>query len=503
MRLLTIFCAATAVAFGAPTLRQDRTQTFQRENVLGTSFEMKVAAPSPAMAEAAEKAALDEIRREASILSSWDAESEFSRWFRTRGEAVRVSRELLEVLGLFDQWRERTGGALDASAEAATRAWKSAAAQGRVPTREEMARAVAEIRQSHWRLDTASGTAIHLSGTPLAMNSFVKSYILERAAAAALASPGVSGVLVNIGGDLVARGAWTENVGIADPRSDGENAAPVERLMVSGRAVATSGSYRRGFDIAGQHYSHIVDPRTGQSAGQIVSATVISPNATDAGAMATAFCVLSPAESARVAATVPGTEYLILTADGKRFASPGWAGRAPRTSPSFVAAKPAPSPTPAPQAASAAMEMTVGFELAQLGGYARRPYVAVWIEDKDHFPVRTLALWYQKDRWLPDLRGWYRGDRLRAMAEGNEIAASVASATRPAGKYTVKWDGKDNAGKPVKPGKYTVCIEAAREHGTYQIMRQEVDWNGSAAQFTLPGNQEISSASIDTHKAAH
>jgi hypothetical protein len=44
----------------------------------------------------------------------------------------------------------------------------------------------------------------------------------------------------------------------------------------------------------------------------------------------------------------------------------------------------------------------------------------------------------------------------------------VATATRPAGKYTLKWDGKDNAGKPVKPGKYTVILEAAREHGTYQ-----------------------------------
>ena len=94
----------------------------------------------------------------------------------------------------------------------------------------------------------------------------------------------------------------------------------------------------------------------------------------------------------------------------------------------------------------------MAFDLAQIGGNARRPYVAVWIEDKDNFPVRTLALWYQKHRWLPDLRAWYRGDRMRAMAEGSEITPGVSSATRPAGKYTVKWDGKDNAGKLVKPG---------------------------------------------------
>jgi hypothetical protein len=166
------------------------------------------------------------------------------------------------------------------------------------------------------------------------------------------------------------------------------------------------------------------------------------------------------------------------------------------------AAKPD-APSPAPQFADAGMELDIVFEVAQIRGGARRPYVAVWIEDKDKFPVRTLALWYQKPRWLPDLRSWYRDDRVRAMAEGNDITASVASATRPAGKYTLKWDGKDNAGKPVKPGKYTVMIEAAREHGTYQIMRQEVEFDGKPKQFQLPGNQEISSATIDYHKAAH
>ena len=145
----------------------------------------------------------------------------------------------------------------------------------------------------------------------------------------------------------------------------------------------------------------------------------------------------------------------------------------------------------------------ITFELAQTGGFAKRPYVAVWIEDKDHFPVRTLALWYQKDRWLPELRGWYRDDRMRAMAEGNEIAASVASATRPAGKYTLKWDGKDSAGKAVKPGKYIVNVEAAREHGTYQIMRQEIELDGKPKQFQLTGNQEIASGTVDYRKAAH
>jgi hypothetical protein len=134
---------------------------------------------------------------------------------------------------------------------------------------------------------------------------------------------------------------------------------------------------------------------------------------------------------------------------------------------------------------------------------ARRPYVAAWIEDKDKFPLRTIALWFDKTRWLPELRAWNRDDRMRAMAEGNDITASVSGATRPPGKYTLKWDGKDNAGRPVKAGKYTVCLEVAREHGSYQIFRQEMDFMGVPKQIQLPANQEVAGASLDYGKKGH
>ena len=89
---------------------------------------------------------------------------------------------------------------------------------------------------------------------------------------------------------------------------------------------------------------------------------------------------------------------------------------------------------------------------------------------------------------------------MRSMAEGTDLTRSVSSATRQAGKYNLKWDGKDNQGKFVKPGKYTIFIEAAREHGTYQLLRSEMDFRSAAKQFSLPGNTEIASASLDYRK---
>jgi thiamine biosynthesis lipoprotein ApbE len=502
MRIRTVvivFLAAAVVAASAVVLRH-RPDTYRShyDQVLGTSLDLTIRAASEVAAERAESAVLAQFDHDAKILSSYDSNSEFSRWFRTQGVATRVSPELFTILSLFDRWRDRTGGALDASAENVSRVWRTAEIRQEVPTPTALQAAVAGVRQSHWRLDAVAGTATHTSTIPLALNSFTKSYIVDRAARAALAVAGVDAVVVNAGGDLVARGAWTETIGVTDPRHNADNARPLTQIVVRDRAVATSGGYRRGFDISGRHYSHIVDPRTGEPTSQIASATVVAPDAVDAGALATALCVLSPEDGEALAMQVPGVEFLIVLQDGRQIASPGWktmevTRRAPLTLPS-----PMKTVYAAAQTWDTSFELTVTVELARTLG--RRPYLAVWIEDKDRFPIRTLALWFDKSRYLPELRAWYRDDRLRSMAEGTQIVDSVSSATRAPGRYTFTWDGKDGRGALVAPGTYTVNIEAAREHGTYQLMRQDLDFSGTTRHVDLAPNTEVAAASLDYHK---
>ena len=447
IRRRDLFLSASALSLPASV---QTSPVYQHENVLGTSLEMRFDSSTPARAEAA---ALAEIDRLANILSSYDASSEFSRWTSTQHEPVRVSPELMEVLGLYDEWRERSGGALNAA---------FSAQQG--------------AEKLHWRLDRQNGTATHLTGAPLVLNSFTKSYIINRAADAALRH--ASGAMVNIGGDLVVKGRASELVHVANPLNDTENSAPLATIRAANLAVATSGNSRRG--------AHIVDPRTGGRPSHILSATVAAQNATDAGALATAFTILSVAESRALAGKTPGVEYMLVRNGGDVVRSAGWR--------SLLLA-----PATQNQVGS---EVIVNLELARIEGQRyRRPYVAIWVEDKDKFPVRTVALWLEKDRWLPELKGWYRDDRLRLLAEGNEIVATVSSATRPPGKYTLKWDGKDAKGVPVKPAKYNICIEVAREHGSYQLLRQEIDLTAGAKQFPLTGGTEIAAASIDYRKS--
>lgn len=463
----------------------------QLENVLGTSLTLKLVASSYAAARQAEATILAEIDRLTSVFSSYDPTSEFSRWQQTPGRAVPVSADLGAVLSLFDTWQARTGGAINAAAEQLNRLWQQAAQHRSHPSANDLREAITRVAQPHWQLDRASQTATRLSQTPLRLHTFTKSYVLDRASEAALALPGVEAVVLNGGGDLIIRGNWTEPVTVANPRADAENSPAMARLLVDNRAVATSGSYRRGVRLNNEWFSHLIDPRTGLPAGEVLSATVVHPDAVVAGALATAFAIVPPAERIALAASNPDADYLIVPRRGESVTSPGWnnllaplARGASGLSTARLLSVPQKDKLWNPT-----QELLISLVLPQPEGRAHRPFVAVWVEDEKHVPVRQLALWYNKPRWLHELRAWY--------GLHTDDAASVTSATRSPGSYTLSWDGKDDRGQYVKQGKYTICIEAAREHGTYQLMRQEMDFNGKTKQQTLNGNVEIESAALD------
>src|SRR6185312_10813276 len=131
----------------------DTIHTFNYDNVLGTSLQVRVAAPSAGQARTAANAVLAEISRQAKILSTWDPRSEVSRWQRTNGEPVPVSPDLFRVLALYDDWRARTNGAVNPSAQSIIEVWQAAARENRLPSREELSSAVAGARAPQWTLN--------------------------------------------------------------------------------------------------------------------------------------------------------------------------------------------------------------------------------------------------------------------------------------------------------------------------------------------------------------
>ncbi len=149
----------------------------------------------------------------------------------------------------------------------------------------------------------------------------------------------------------------------------------------------------------------------------------------------------------------------------------------------------------------AKMELEIALEIAKPGGFNfryNRPYVAVWLEDAKGLPVRMLSLWYQTgkgNRWLPDLKRWFKAN------DDSDLAATLSGPTREPGTYKLVWDGKNDKKTLVDQGEYFVCIEAAREHGTYQLIRERLEFAGTPFSKTLTGNEEIKGASVVYRKA--
>jgi thiamine biosynthesis lipoprotein len=109
---------------------------------------------------------------------------------------------------------------------------------------------------------------------------------------------GIKNYLIEVGGEITARGKNSKGtdwvVGIDKPV---ESALPGENIQAkisisNGYGLATSGNYRKFIEVNGQKYAHTINPKTGfPELNNLLSATVVAPNATKADALATAFMV--------------------------------------------------------------------------------------------------------------------------------------------------------------------------------------------------------------------
>lgn len=131
----------------------------------------------------------------------------------------------------------------------------------------------------------------------LDFNAIAQGYTVD-VLAGFLESKGISNYLVEVGGELRARGKkldgsnWT--VGIEQPDENITDGASINAVIkIKDKSLATSGNYKKFYIEDGKKYAHIIDPFTGHPAkNNLLSATVIAESCMTADAYATAFMVM-------------------------------------------------------------------------------------------------------------------------------------------------------------------------------------------------------------------
>ena len=122
----------------------------------------------------------------------------------------------------------------------------------------------------------------------------------------------------------------------------------------------------------------------------------------------------------------------------------------------------------------------------------RRPYVAIWIEDSNGRPIRTVTVWGKDPKHIKELSTWWAFGSKDAA-----LFAAVGKATRDGGSYQLSWDGMDDKGKPVPPGVYVVQIEVNREFGQHiRKMTAAMPCKAKPSKVDLPGNAEVDGVKI-------
>ncbi|MCD7098087.1 DUF2271 domain-containing protein [Stenotrophomonas sp. MMGLT7] len=438
-----LWLALQAGAWAAPPV--------QREGVLGTSLQMQVEGDDRHAGRAVE-AALAEIARLEAELSTWRADSALSAYNDGRLDVQALPADTTAVLQACEQWRERSSGAFSCRLGGPIARWRQAQAAQQLPDRGELrrqARALAALQPPpSGPLDTASGLRYDVDG-------IAKGYILDRALdRARKAAPAARGIAIDIGGDAVYWGtradgsAWP--VTIADPQRPLDNTDGIAQVRLHSQAIAASGHRSRGYDIGRRHLSHILDPQDGWPLAFAPAATVVAADAATADALATALTVLPIRDGIALADATDGAAALIVSDTGIAFASARW--------PALLAG----------QAAQATPQVLIDYEIPPppaAAGY-RQPYVALWIEREDGGAVRQLHVLGDRGRWLGELPAWWRNYGRNDPAG----ALGIARPTRAPGRYTVAWDGRDDAGRAMPPGRYVLRVEAAREHGGHELL---------------------------------
>lgn len=137
-----------------------------------------------------------------------------------------------------------------------------------------------------------------------------------------LSSKGISNFMVEVGGEIMAKGISNRGtpwiVGIDKPV---ENALPGENLQAKfyfsgSRGMSTSGNYRKFIEVNGIKYAHTINPKTGFPAlSNLLSATVIAPTAARADALATAFMVSGLEWSRNYVRSHPDLEAYLIYSD--------------------------------------------------------------------------------------------------------------------------------------------------------------------------------------------
>ncbi len=257
-----------------------------RGAAFGTTWSLKLRG-APNDLSTVRAAVSRELERIEATLSHWRPSSETSRFNTNRSlEPQQVSEELVKLVRFAQHLSRASNGAYDLTVAPLVNAWGYGpfGEPASAPPETEVNRLLLAVGWEKVELGDDGHTLRKTHpDVSLDLGSILQGYACDRVAQI-LRKKGCAEYLVEVGGELLARGSWS--VAIENP-ADAQK--PLQVLQLKDAALATSGLVRARHKLSGKVVSHIISPKTGYpTEGGIEVCSVEMANCLEADGWATA-----------------------------------------------------------------------------------------------------------------------------------------------------------------------------------------------------------------------
>lgn len=265
------------------------------EPEMGVNFGLKFYSPNNSTARRAAREVYDRIEALNEIFSDYDPNSELNRLTRQPvGRPMKVSLELFEILQRAQSLSRETNGAFDVTAGPFTKLWRQARREKKLTDPVVLKQVGQSVGHEKLRLNSTNRTITCLApNMHLDLGGIAKGWAADEALAI-LRKHRIHRVLCAASGDIAigdpppGKEGWEVGFHALDKQGNIYD----RTLHLRNCAVSTSGDTVQFIEIAGQRYSHIVNPQTGQGLTNRIMVTVIAQIATETDSQATAISVL-------------------------------------------------------------------------------------------------------------------------------------------------------------------------------------------------------------------
>jgi thiamine biosynthesis lipoprotein len=280
-------------------------------STMGTNIRVEVFHEQASVREQGITLVIAEMERINASMSTYLDTSEISYVNKNAAsKPVKVSQEFFDLLTISQQISNITNGAFDITY--ASVGYLYSFTNKERPSDAQITALLDAISYKHVQLNDEDITVKFLHpNVRINLGGIAKGYAVDNAIAL-LQKAGIKNAMVTAGGDtrlLGDRRGYPWKVGIRNPNQETEF---YTMIPLQDTAVSTSGDYERYFDEGGIRYHHIISPKTGKSASQVRSVSIIGPQSVYNDGLSTAIFVLGLAQGIGLINALPNFEVVVF-----------------------------------------------------------------------------------------------------------------------------------------------------------------------------------------------